>query len=111
MRDLQPGIRLFEVFREVARVLKSGGRFILTFSNRWFPPKVIRIWQELHEYERLALVLEYLRESGRFGQLETFSLRTARRHLCRTARRIRPGLCGLGYSALTRAAGLRPAVG
>ncbi|UHD16586.1 methyltransferase domain-containing protein [Thiocapsa bogorovii] len=67
--------RPFEVFREVARVLKPGGRFVLTFSDRWFPPKVIRIWQELHAFERLALVLEYLRESGRFGRLETFSLR------------------------------------
>ncbi|WP_040731910.1 methyltransferase domain-containing protein [Thiocapsa marina] len=67
--------RPFEVFREVARVLKPGGRCILTFSNRWFPPKVIRIWQELHAFERLALVLDYLRESGRFGRLETFSLR------------------------------------
>jgi SAM-dependent methyltransferase len=67
--------RPFEVFREVARVLEPGGRVILTFSNRWFPPKVIRIWQELHEFERLGLVLEYLRESGRFGQLETWSLR------------------------------------
>ncbi|HSO81969.1 methyltransferase domain-containing protein [Thiocapsa sp.] len=68
-------IRPFEVFREIARVLQPGGRVILTFSNRWFPPKVIRIWQELHAFERLALVLDYLRESGRFGQLETFSLR------------------------------------
>jgi SAM-dependent methyltransferase len=67
--------RPFEVFREVARVLEPGGRFILTFSNRWFPPKVIRIWQDLHEFERLALVLDYLRESGRFGHLETWSLR------------------------------------
>ena len=41
--------RPLEVFAEVRRVLKPGGRFITTFSNRWFPPKVIRIWQELHE--------------------------------------------------------------
>lgn len=67
--------RPFEVFREIARVLQPGGRVILTFPNRWFPPKVIRIWQDLHAFERLGLVLEYLRDSGRFGQLETFSLR------------------------------------
>lgn len=68
-------IRPLEVLREVARVLEPGGRFIVTFSDRWFPPKVIRIWQELHGFERLALVLEALRESGQFGQLETWSLR------------------------------------
>ncbi len=67
--------RPFEVFSEVARVLEPGGRLILTFSNRWFPPKVIRIWQDLHEFERLALVLDYLRESSRFGDLQTWSLR------------------------------------
>ncbi len=27
-----------EIFQEVARVLKPGGFFIHTFSNRWFPP-------------------------------------------------------------------------
>jgi SAM-dependent methyltransferase len=36
--------RPMEVFEEVHRVLKPGGLFIHTFSNRWFPPKVIRIW-------------------------------------------------------------------
>lgn len=64
----------FEVFREVARVLKPGGTFIVTFSNRWFPPKAISIWADLHPFERMALVLEYFLESGRFTNLNTFSL-------------------------------------
>lgn len=68
-------IRPFDVFDEVARVLKGGGRFILTFSNRWFPPKVIRIWPELHEFERMGMVLEYFSKSGKYSDLETYSLR------------------------------------
>ena len=64
-----------EVFREVARVLKPGGSFVVTFSNRWFPPKVIRLWTELHEFERVGLVLDYFRRSGRFQNLQTLSLR------------------------------------
>jgi SAM-dependent methyltransferase/FKBP-type peptidyl-prolyl cis-trans isomerase 2 len=64
-----------EVFQEVARILRPGGRLIHTFSNRWFPPKVIKIWPELHEFERLGLVLEYFLRSGSFGSLETFSCR------------------------------------
>lgn len=68
-------IRPFDVFDEVARVLEPGGRFIVTFSNRWFPPKAIRIWAGLHEFERMGLVLEYFRRSGRFRRLETWSLR------------------------------------
>jgi hypothetical protein len=63
------------VFREVARVLKPGGHFIVTFSNRWFPPKVVRIWTELHEFERMGLVLEYFRQSQSFTNYETFSMR------------------------------------
>ncbi|MEJ2455861.1 MAG: class I SAM-dependent methyltransferase [Candidatus Thiodiazotropha sp.] len=68
-------IKPLEVFAEAARVLKPGGRFILTFSNRWFQPKVIKIWQDLHEFERMGLVLEYLLKSGGFRDLETWSLR------------------------------------
>jgi hypothetical protein len=65
----------FAVFAEVARVLKPGGPFVTTFSNRWFPPKVIQLWTQLHEFERLGLVLDYFLESGRFAGLETWSLR------------------------------------
>jgi SAM-dependent methyltransferase len=67
-------VRPFEVFDEVARVLKPGGAFILTFSNRWFPPKVIRAWAYLHEFERMGMVLEYFRKSGKYRELETFSM-------------------------------------
>jgi SAM-dependent methyltransferase len=67
--------RPFEVFAEVARVLRPGGVFAATFSNRWFPPKAIRLWTELHEFERLGLVLEYFRESGQYTKLESFSMR------------------------------------
>jgi SAM-dependent methyltransferase len=64
-----------EIFREVARILKPGGYFIHTFSNRWFPPKVVRIWTELLEWERPGLVLEYFLLSGAFDHLHTFSAR------------------------------------
>ena len=36
--------RPVEVFREVARVVRPGGRFLCTFSNRLFPTKAIRGW-------------------------------------------------------------------
>jgi SAM-dependent methyltransferase len=65
----------FEVFRDVARVLRPGGLFIVTFSNRWFPPKVIQLWEGIHEFERPGLVTEYFLESGLFGNLETWSIR------------------------------------
>jgi SAM-dependent methyltransferase len=65
--------RPFAVFDEMARVLAPGGIFVVTFSNRWFPPKAIRIWAELHPFERMGLVREFFSRSGRFEDLATFS--------------------------------------
>ncbi len=67
--------RPFEVFLDVARILRPNGYFIHTFSNRWFPPKVISIWQELSEFERMGLVLEYFLRTGAYENLETYSAR------------------------------------
>ena len=63
------------VFAEVGRILRPDGYFILTFSNRWFPTKAINIWKELHEFERMGLVLEYFIRSGGFENLQTYSIR------------------------------------
>jgi SAM-dependent methyltransferase len=64
-----------EVFAEVQRILRPGGCFIVTFSNRWFPPKVVRIWQNSHEFERPGLVLEYFLQAGGYTALQTWSMR------------------------------------
>lgn len=63
------------VFREVRRVLSPGGRFIVTFSNRWFPEKSISLWPDLHEFERLGLVLDFFSAAGGFHDLSTVSFR------------------------------------
>ena len=61
------------VIADVARVLAPGGVFAVTFSDRWFPTKAIRVWKELHPFERMGLVLELFHQAGRFSDLETFS--------------------------------------
>jgi FKBP-type peptidyl-prolyl cis-trans isomerase 2 len=63
------------VFKEIGRILRPGGLFIVTFSNRWFPEKVINIWNDLHEFERMGLVMEYFQKSKMFKDLETYSIR------------------------------------
>ncbi len=35
-----------EVFAEVRRVLRPGGVFVVSFSNRCFPTKATRLWLE-----------------------------------------------------------------
>ncbi len=64
-----------EVFSQIARILKPNGYFVLTFSNRWFPSKAVNIWKELHEFERVGLVLEYFLQSAKYTNLETYSMR------------------------------------
>jgi hypothetical protein len=64
-----------EVFRELARVVRPGGPVVMTFSDRWFPTKAIDLWSELHPFERMGLVLDYFRQSGRFSNLATESSR------------------------------------
>jgi FKBP-type peptidyl-prolyl cis-trans isomerase 2 len=68
-------IRPFAVFEDISRLLKPNGLFIITFSNRWFPPKVVKIWEELHDFEKMGLVLEYFLKSEKYTYLETLSIR------------------------------------
>ena len=57
-----------EVFTDVARVLRPGGLFAVTFSNRCFPTKAVRGWLVNGDSGRLAIVSAYFDSSGRFGQ-------------------------------------------
>lgn len=63
------------IVRECARVLRPGGLLLFGFSNRWFPTKATPLWLDLHEFERMGLVLEYLLASGDYADLWTFSAR------------------------------------
>ncbi|MGD9288751.1 MAG: methyltransferase domain-containing protein [Desulfobacterales bacterium] len=63
------------IFKEVSRILRADGHFIVTFSNRCFPTKAIQVWKELHEFERMGMVLEYFSRSGDFKDLQTYSFR------------------------------------
>jgi SAM-dependent methyltransferase len=57
-----------EVFRDVARVLKPGAPFVLTFSNRCFPTKAVWIWQAGDDESHIRLVQAYFHQSGAFGE-------------------------------------------
>ncbi len=57
------------VFREVARVLRPGGRFVVTFSNRCFPTKAIRGWLSTDDEGRLQIVNAFFAVSGGFGEV------------------------------------------
>ncbi|MCU1457435.1 MAG: hypothetical protein JWL73_1527 [Actinomycetia bacterium] len=68
-------VRPVDVFREVARVLRPGGPFALTISNRCFPTKAIRAWLRTDAAGHIDIVREYFRSAGGFTD-PTSQLRT-----------------------------------
>ncbi len=59
-----------EVMREVARVLKPGGISIITFSNRMFPTKAVRIWASGNDESHIQLVQQYYQQAGGYSKVE-----------------------------------------
>ena len=57
-------VRPIEVFTDLARVLRPGGPFVCTFSNRCFPTKAIRGWLATSDEQHCGIVAEYFRRAG-----------------------------------------------
>ena len=61
-------VRPIEVFADVARVVRPGGQFVCTFSNRCFPTKAIRGWLYSSDEQHGEIVAEYFRRAGGFDE-------------------------------------------
>ena len=64
--------RPLEVFREVGRILKPGGLFLVIFSNRMFEQKAVKIWRQSGEEERVLLVEDFFKGAGIFTSPQVF---------------------------------------
>ena len=64
--SIQYLVRPVEVFREVGRVLRPGGVFLVIFSNRMFFTKAVRIWVMSGDGDRMELVAAYMELAGSF---------------------------------------------
>ncbi|XP_031093973.1 uncharacterized protein LOC115998530 [Ipomoea triloba] len=59
-----------KVFGEVFRILKPGGMFIVSFSNRLFYEKAISAWRDGTAYSRVQLVVQYFQSVEGYTQPE-----------------------------------------
>lgn len=66
--------RPVEVFAEVRRVLRPGGVFAVSYSNRCFPTKAVAIWRALDAGGHARLIGLYAERAG-FGQVMAEVLR------------------------------------
>jgi len=59
-----------ETFKQVNRILRPGGVFIVSFSNRMFPTKAVLIWRNSTDRGRVDLVGTYMEAAENFEDIQ-----------------------------------------
>ena len=62
------------VLKEVNRVLRPGGKVILSQSNRCFPSKAVAMWLQMNDRQHLELINGYLKYAGGFKDVQAFDI-------------------------------------
>ena len=66
--------RPLEVFAEMRRVLKPGGKAIISQSNRCFPSKAINIWLNTNDFEHIFIIGAYFHYATGYKAPESFDI-------------------------------------
>ena len=67
-----------QIFQEVHRVLRPGGKAIMSFSNRCFPTKAIAMWGSTDDSGHIWIVGSYYRFSADWSETKAFDLSSGR---------------------------------
>jgi len=59
-----------DTFHQVGRILRPGGKFIVSFSNRMFPTKAVLIWRNSTDRGRVDLVGTYMEAAESFEDIQ-----------------------------------------
>ena len=67
-------IKPLEVFKEINRVLKPGGKFILSQSNRCFQTKAVMMWLQQSDLQHCQVIGAYFHYAGGFAPARAFDV-------------------------------------
>lgn len=67
-------IEPIKVLKEVHRVLRKGGKVIISQSNRCFPSKAIAMWLQMNDRQHLELINGYFQYAGGFKERTAFDI-------------------------------------
>ena len=71
MRSL---LMLYNYHVKVHRVLRPGGKVIISQSNRCFPSKAIAMWLQMNDRQHLELINGYFQYAGGFLPRQAFDI-------------------------------------
>lgn len=67
-------IQPVDVLKEIHRVLRPGGKAILSQSNRCFPTKAVAMWLQMNDRQHLELINGYFQYAGGFEPRNAFDI-------------------------------------
>lgn len=71
-------VRPLDVFEEMLRCLKPGGVAVMSFSNRFFPTKVIGAWHSTGDVGHCGIAMSYFHYTG-FESIAAYTIHTGTR--------------------------------